>query len=364
MVAVPNNKSWLIAAWPGMGSVAVIAASHLVRRLGMKPFEELSAGSYFDVEQVNVVGGIIAPARLPRNLFFRIPNSTDDARTDLPAREQHAAQSGDKLAGGTPAEVGADTPGAPSARDLIVFIGDAQPSNDGYRFAQAILEHAGALGVERVVTFASMASQLHPSQDPRVFGAATDHDTLIDLKRLEVQTLSDGQIGGMNGVLLGAAAERGMSGLCLLGEIPFFAAGVPNPKSAKAVLEVFGVLSGIPVDVSDLARDAQTVDRALIELLEKMREDARRKENPEREDDDEASDEAWPAPASSPTDAPGPKKVEQRALEPAARARLEQLFTEAAADRSKAVQLKEHLDRLGVFAQYENRFLDIFRRAE
>jgi hypothetical protein len=46
------------------------------------------------------------------------------------------------------------------------------------------------------------------------------------------------------------------------------------------------------------------------------------------------------------------------------RARLEQLFEKARGDRNAAFQLKEELDRLDVFDQYEDRFLDLFKRAE
>lgn len=40
------------------------------------------------------------------------------------------------------------------------------------------------------------------------------------------------------------------------------------------------------------------------------------------------------------------------------------MFQEAREDRAKAVRLKEELDRLGVYPAYEDRFLDLFRRAE
>ena len=41
--------------------------------------------------------------------------------------------------------------------------------------------------------------------------------------------------------------------------------------------------------------------------------------------------------------------------------RLESLFTEASLDRSRTMALKVELDRLGVFDNYEDRFLDLFR---
>jgi hypothetical protein len=44
--------------------------------------------------------------------------------------------------------------------------------------------------------------------------------------------------------------------------------------------------------------------------------------------------------------------------------RIEQLFDDSARDRSKAFELKQELDRLGVFKDYEDRFLDLFKKAE
>jgi hypothetical protein len=49
---------------------------------------------------------------------------------------------------------------------------------------------------------------------------------------------------------------------------------------------------------------------------------------------------------------------------PSAVQRIEELFTRAAGDRSKAFELKGELDRLGLFKQYEDRFLDLFKLPE
>jgi hypothetical protein len=38
------------------------------------------------------------------------------------------------------------------------------------------------------------------------------------------------------------------------------------------------------------------------------------------------------------------------------------LFNQANQDRSKAFELKQELDRLGVFKDYEDRFLDLFKK--
>ncbi len=305
-----HEPTWLIAAWPGMGNVAVIAASFLIQALDMEPAGEMPPRGRFDVRAVEVKGGVIGKPRLPRSLFYR-------------------------------------TKRAVGGRHLIVFVGEAQPGV--YDFAHELIDRAHGMGAERVVTFASMATQVHPTAQPRVFGASTDETLLDELRRLEVMPLEEGQIGGLNGVVLGAASDRGLPGLCLMGEIPFFAAGVPNPKAARAALDAFALLNGIELDLEPLNRHAETIERAMLEMLRQMQSGG------------EAGDESREFGAS-----PEPKGDEpkEQALDYPTRQRIEGLFEGARKDRAKAMDLKRELDRLGVFAQFEDRFLDLFRRAE
>lgn len=310
-----GKKNWLVAAWPGMGNVAVIAAGYLIRKLNLKPVAELGATEHFDLQGVEVSEGVVTAPRLPRSVFFQNPS------------------------------------GGPGPR-LTVFLGEAQPSGGSWAFAHKLLEKAAEYAPERVITFASMATQLHPSQSPRVFGVATKADMLDDLQRLEVKLLEEGQIGGMNGLLLGAASERGLPGMCLMGEIPYFAAGVPNPKAAKAVLDAFGLMAGLELDLDELNKDSEMIDRALLEMLEKMQRQGEASDiEAPSEGDESVEREAETAPA-------GP------ALDAETRDRIERMFGDAQRDRARAVQLKKELDRLGAFHLYENRFLDLFKRAE
>jgi proteasome assembly chaperone (PAC2) family protein len=303
-----------------MGQVGSIAAGYLVHKLGAKEAAELPARGFFDIEQVQVRQGVIVPARLPRSALFRW-------------RDESAGV------------------------ELLIFLGEAQPSSDGLEFANRLLDEAATLGVERIVTFASVASQLHPSQAPKAFGVVTQPDMKPDLDRIGAAALEDGLIGGLNGVLLGAAAERGLPGVCLLGEIPYFAGAVANPKAARAVLGAFSRLTGIAVDTTELAQHDAAVDRVMMDLLERLKQQAEQGgENAppipeEPAEAEEADAEAEAAEKPQPT------------LDFAARERIERLFDEARRDRSRSVALKQELDRLGAFPLYEDRFLDLFKRA-
>ncbi|HYE60791.1 MAG TPA: PAC2 family protein [Phycisphaerales bacterium] len=336
-------RPWMVAAWPGMGNVAVIAAGYLVQELEMRPVAELFPRGHFDIQQVTVKEGVIVPPHMPRSVIYKWKNPVQ------------------------------------GGRDLYVFLGEAQPTSGTYSFAHELLDRAAELNIERVITFASLASQLHPSSEPRVVGAATDQAMLDELKRLEVRTLEDGQIGGLNGVILGAASQLGISGMCLLGEIPFFAAAVPNPKAASAVLDVFNVLGGVSIDMDELNGHAKAVEEALVELMERMKQTERGVELEEIEDDEEPEIEEGgeatgiiekPEPVK---DAPerrgdpverGGAEREPKLLDFSTKNRIEQMFVEARKDRGRAMRLKDELDRLGAFKQYEDRFLDLFKRAE
>jgi hypothetical protein len=59
-------------------------------------------------------------------------------------------------------------------------------------------------------------------------------------------------------------------------------------------------------------------------------------------------------------DEPAPKSADAR-TGAKDRKKIEQLFEQAEADRRRAYELKQELDRLGLFHEFEDRFLDLFK---
>ncbi|HZU36206.1 MAG TPA: PAC2 family protein [Gemmataceae bacterium] len=300
------HHPWLVAVWPGMGHVALNAGVYLLAKLGMDLIAEFAASDLFDVDHVEVKDGIIQPGKRPRNRLF----------------------------------VWAD----PNKKhDLAVFLGEAQPPIGKYAFCRQLISNARQLGVERIFTFAAMATPMHPEQRSRLFGAATDEASLEELKQLELEILNDGHIGGLNGVLLGAAAEAGLRGACLLGEMPHLFTQLPFPKASLVILEAFTAITGIDLDLGELSEQAKTTEQQLGGLLARMEQGMGQQPEEEEEFASEATDEPNVDPADS--------------------QRIEQLFQLAIKDRSKAFELKQELDRLGLFKEYEDRFLDLFKQS-
>jgi len=303
------HHPWLVAVWPGMGNIALNAGVYLLAKLGMSAHAEFEAGQFFDVENVEVKNGIVQPGQTPRSRLFLWSDP----------KQRH---------------------------DLVVFLGEAQPNYGKMSFCRQLIKFARDLGVERVFTFAAMATSMRPGQPSRVFGAVTDAALLEELKQMELTILQNAQIGGLNGVILAAAAEEDLPGTCLLGEMPQLFIQLPNPKASLGILEVFATIAGIELDLAELADQANEMEKQLEGILERVEAayEANQGESPDT-----------PATAEAP---------EEPALQPADHARIESLFQESAKNRAKAFELKQVLDRLGVFKLFEDRFLDLFKTPE
>jgi hypothetical protein len=134
--------------------------------------------------------------------------------------------------------------------------------------------------------------------------------------------------------------------VCLLGEFPYFAQAFPNPKASAAILRAFSRLAGVELDLGALDAQAREVEGQLVALQARTRELAERVQG------------EGGLPAAS------PDEEREARPDPATRARVEALFDAARSDRGKALELKAELDRLGLFKEYEDRFLDLFKRGE
>ena len=209
----------LLAAWPGIGNVAMIIANYLKAKLPFKELGYLEASYFFDPIGVLVRDNVVEEPNFPQSDFYYWKNS-----------------------GG--------------GNDLILFIGDDQPANKGYELAHCILDVGERFGAERVYTCAAAITRIHHTEPPKVWGVATSHRISGDLNEYNLEHSGNLQIAGLNGLLLGVAKEREIDGICLLGEVPVYASRMPNPMAALAVLKVLTSMIGVKIDLAELAKMA------------------------------------------------------------------------------------------------------------
>lgn len=299
----------MVAAWPGMGDVALGAVSYLREKLGADEFGEIEPGDFFDLAGVIIENGVMEAPQFPESKFYYW--KSQDA-----------------------------------TRDLIIFLGHAQPSAKGYEFANKVLDVAQRFSVKRIYTCAAAPASIHHTEKPRVLAVANETRLKRDLQKYEVVLMKNGQISGLNGLLLGVAKERGIEGICLLGEIPFYTVGIPNSWASQAVLEILIDMLGIRIDMMEIELVAKETVAEIDEMVrssEQMSKFVGRFE-----------------PSARREELGGPSQSVEDEIR--VRHRIERLFGEAEKDRSKVGELKTELDRLGVFEEYEDRFLDLFRK--
>lgn len=203
----------LVAAWSGMGAVALLAANYLRQDLGAEVLGEIDPYYFFSPSQVIIKDRLIQVSEFPESKFYFCETK--------------------------------------AARDLIFFVGTDQPSR-GYEMALLILDTVERFGVERIYTAAAFPTLIHHSQEPDVWGTATHRELVTEMEAYGVKVMDQGTIGGLNGLLLAAARERDLKGLCLLGEIPLYATQMINPKAARAVLTILTSMLNVEIDLAKL----------------------------------------------------------------------------------------------------------------
>ena len=213
------NTPNLVAAWPGIGNVALIIANYLKAKLNFKELGYLEPSYFFDPIGVLVRDDVVEEPSFPQSDFYYWKNT-----------------------GG--------------GKDLILFIGDDQPASKGYDLAHCILDVGQRFGAERVFTCAAAITRIHHTEPPKVWGVATSHLLSKELQAYHLERSSNLQIAGLNGLLLGVAKERDIEGVCLLGEVPTYASRVPNPMAALSVIKVLTSMLEIKIDYAELAKMA------------------------------------------------------------------------------------------------------------
>jgi uncharacterized protein (TIGR00162 family) len=242
----------LVTAWPGVGNVASIAATYLKDKLEAEELGAIDPSGFFDLGGVFVKDNLVDLPKFPEGKFYYWG-------------------SGGK------------------GKDLIIFLAEAQPASGSYEYANIVLDVAQKFGVQRVYTLAAALTEYHPDQ-PRVLGAASSTELLEELEKFNVVLAGDFYIAGLNGLLLGVAAERGIEAICLLGETVKYAAKMANPRASYAVLTVLTKLLGVEIDMAELEEFAQSTDAQIRQLGNEMkREFLQNFTKPiwEREEDDE-----------------------------------------------------------------------------
>ena len=212
----------MIVGWPGIGNIGWITVDTIRQAVEAEELGEIEPWEYFYPTKVIIRGSVLTELEFPANKFYykRLAN-----------------------------------------RDLLFFIGEEQPATrdsiyaegeGAFEMANMVLDVAEKFGCRRVITSGAAVAIAHHTVKPRVWAVANRKELLPELQSYQNTILmsqaegrgSEGSITGLNGLLIGAAARRNLSGICLMGEIPDYLSRVPipYPKASQSLLEVFSSL--------------------------------------------------------------------------------------------------------------------------
>lgn len=290
----------MLAAWPGIGNVALGSISYIRERLRAKRFADIDVSPYFIPDRIIVEEGLMKLPGTPQHIFYY----TKDP-------------------------------------DFIIFEGEEQiGGKTSLKLMGTILDLARELKVKRVYTGAAFPMPMYHADPSVVYGVANSsylRDLL--LREYKVKIMDSGQIAGLNGLLLNYAREREIEACCLLATMPIYAVNIYNPKACRAIVQTLERILKIRVGMTELDLAISEMDRRMESLEEQIRSIAPQKETPEVPEEEE--------------------EVPKHILE-----QIERLFEDAKRDKRKAYDLKRELDHWGLFKSYEDRFLDLFKKEE
>jgi proteasome assembly chaperone (PAC2) family protein len=151
-----------------------------------------------------------------------------------------------------------------AGRDLLVING-TEPSGRWRTFCSAILDAAERCGVKSMISLGSLIADVAHTRPVPVTGLATDPELV---EQLGFEDVAYEGPTGIVGVLHNACRERGMSASSLWAAVPHYAAAVPNPKAALALVHQLEALIDIVVDSSELEEAAIAFEEQVSEAVE------------------------------------------------------------------------------------------------
>jgi uncharacterized protein len=225
---LPELKTpYLICGFPGSGYVGKMAVDHLI--------EELHAEHLADIYSTS----------FPPQVLIRSDGTADLMKNTI---------------------FYSDKPNS-SGTNLLLLTGDSQPANPDseYMLAEEILNIAVKFNTSHIFTLAAYITGVFVEK-PRIFGTATDTDTIKSFSERNISVMDGGSITGMNGLIIGSAKLRGIRGTCLLGETSGY---VVDAKASKSILETLLSIIGIGIDMKNLDKRAKDTE-TLIETIEQQ----------------------------------------------------------------------------------------------
>jgi uncharacterized protein len=214
---VSSENPTVLEGFPGIGLVGNIVATHLVSELKMKQIGTIES-RLFPPISVLFDGIAYAPVRIYEN----------------------------------------------SQTNFIVIISDIliHPMV-AFDVGKAIVKWTTDIGAKMNIPIAGISTM---REQRVVFGSATSQ-TLLDMVKDKVETLTAGSISGIAGSIMNECGIVKMPAICLLGETQ---GPTPDPRASARVIDVLNGLLNLNVNTQKLVEEAEHIETELHKLAEQV----------------------------------------------------------------------------------------------
>ena len=276
------NSPHLICGFPGTGLVGKLAVDYLIKELGAVHMADLFS-SYFSPQVVIQVDGT---TNIVKNSLYYVKknnnnnynNKTSKNKKEIKDISKPEVQSDQSINGSaaspplpqsTVSLNPTNTTVSPlSSKDLILLTGDSQPVVPGseYVLSEQILDLITKFKISNIYSLASYVTGTFVN-DPKIYGTATNPEMIKSFRSFNISTLDNGNITGMNGLILGLGKLRGIEGICLLGETSGY---VIDAKASKNLLEILNNVLGININMDEMNKRSKDTEILIKNLEQQM----------------------------------------------------------------------------------------------
>jgi hypothetical protein len=273
------NSPYLICGFPGTGLVGKLAVDYLIKELGAIHMADLFS-SYFSPQVVIQADGT---TNIVKNSLYYVKNDNNKNNNidinktsknkkeikDISKPEVQLNQSINGLPQSPDSSLQSTAASYPlSSKDLILLTGDSQPVVPGseYVLSEQILDLITKFKISNIYSLASYVTGTFVN-DPKIYGTATNPEIVKSFRSFNISTLDNGNITGMNGLILGLGKLRGIEGICLLGETSGY---VIDAKASKNLLEILNNVLGIHINMDEMNKRSKDTEILIKNLEQQM----------------------------------------------------------------------------------------------
>lgn len=271
------NSPYLICGFPGTGLVGKLAVDYLIKELGAIHMADVFS-SYFSPQVVIQADGTTSIVK--NSLYYVKNNNTNNNSDNVNKTSKNKKEIKDiskpevqlnQSINGLPESIDSlkSTTNDPlSSKDLILLTGDSQPVVPGseYVLSEQILDLITKFKISNIYSLASYVTGTFVN-DPKIYGTATNPEMVKSFRSFNISTLDNGNITGMNGLILGLGKLRGIEGICLLGETSGY---VIDAKASKNLLEIVNNVLGIHINMDEMNKRSKDTEILIKNLEQQM----------------------------------------------------------------------------------------------